>query len=163
MVDKDLFMSQITEETCAEAGEDTTLAKCVDFQKYFEKRLNQVEFNSLSDYLNQQSLNHHALEFQATSKCYRLNINDSILDFPSNWSIFEEISTKEIIPVDHVTDQNFLIDIFSELIGTVENIVLLRDNQNIKLVFLQSSNFKDHLNWMLGYFEKKNDSLEFSA
>ena len=162
MVDKDL-MSQITEETCAEAGEETKLGKCVDFQKYFEKRLNQVEFNSLNDYLDQQSLNHRPLEFQSTSQCYRLNIEDSILDFPSNWSIFEEINSKDIIPVDQSMDQNFLIDIFSELVGSVENIVLLRDNQNIMLIFLQDENFKEHLKWMLGYFEKKNGALDFAA
>ena len=163
MVDKDLFMSQITEETCAEAVEETAPGKCVDFQKYFEKRLNQFEFNSLIDYLDQQSLNHHSLEFQTTSLCYRLNIKDSILDFPSNWSIFEEISTKEIIPVDPSVDHNFLIDIFSELVGSVDNIVLLRDNQNIMLVFLQSTDSKDHLRWMYGYFEKKNDGQGIAA
>jgi hypothetical protein len=157
MVDKDLFMSQITEETCAEPGENSSSGKCTDFQQYFEKRLNQVEFNSLSDYLIQQSLNHHLLVFQAETGCYRLSIEDTILDFPSNWSIFEGIKAKEIIQVDYSMDNDFFMDIFSELFGGIQSIVLLKESQKVVMVFLENENFQDHLKWMLGYFEKRND------
>ena len=161
MADKDLLISQIVEETYEESNENSSSDNCVDLQKYFEKKLNQVEFYSINDYLDQQLLTYQPLELEESISCYRLMFNDSTLDFPSNWSIFEEINDRDLLFLDQSSDQDFLLDIFAELFGNAQNIVLLKENQKVKLVIFQDENCHDHIKWMLSYFEKKNGrSLE---
>lgn len=155
----DILISKLIEETCTEVIEKDQPNSFVDLRNYFEKRLNEVDFISISDYLDQHHLSHQSIFFQHKSKCYRLVFNQTTLDFPSNWSIFKEISKTEIVYVDHSLDQDSLLDIFAELSGSYQNIVLVKENQEVQLVFLPEENSRDHINWMRNYFEKKNSEL----
>ncbi|MDD4974276.1 MAG: hypothetical protein PHY93_07980 [Bacteriovorax sp.] len=156
MSNEDTLISTLIEETCAESVEKDQLNTSTDLRKYFEKRLNQVDFNSISDYLDQHHLSHQPLVFENLSSCYRLNFKQSILDFPSNWSVFKDIKTSDLIFLDQSLDQDFLLDIFSELCGSFQNIVLVKENEQIQLVFLPDEESQDHVKWMWNYFEKKN-------
>ncbi|MBC7540572.1 MAG: hypothetical protein H7281_17235 [Bacteriovorax sp.] len=158
MSNEDTLISKLIEETCTESVEKDQPNTSIDLRKYFEKRLNQVDFNSISDYLDQHHLSHQALIFETHSGCYRLNFKQSILDFPSNWSIFKEISSSDLLYVDQSLDQDFLLDIFAELCGSFQNIALVKENQEIQLVFLPDEESRDHVKWMKEYFEKKNIS-----
>lgn len=155
MSNEDLLISKLIEETCIEPTEKERPNSNIDLRKYFEKRLNQIDFISITDYLDQNHLSHQALVLGINSNCYRLNFKQSVLDFPMNWSIFNEIKNSDLIYVDKSIDQDFLLDIFSELCGSFQNIALVKENQEIQLVFLPDENSSEHVNWMRNYFDKK--------
>lgn len=154
--DDDKLISRLIEETCTETVEKDQPNSFIDLRKYFEKRSNEVGYISIVDYLDQQQLVHQIASFQSSSGCYRLNLNQAVLDFPSNWSIFKEIKSTCLVYVDQSLDQDFLLDVFSELRGCFQNIALIKENQDVHLVFLSEENALDHVKWMRGYFEKKN-------
>ncbi len=156
MNDDDKLISKLLTETCVEApGKDQPNA-VVDLRNYFERKLNEVDFLSMSDYLTQHNLGMSKLAFQGKSQCYRLVFNGSVLDFPSNWSIFKDIKSDDMVYVDQSLDQDFLLDIFSELTGSFTNIALVKDSNEVTLIYLPEEVAKDHIQWFRGYFEKKN-------
>ncbi len=164
----DTLISKLIEETCTESVEKDQPNSFIDLRKYFEKRLNEVDFLSIQDYLQQHHLSHQPIPLRPNSNCYRLTFKQSVLDFPSNWSIFKDIKNSDLIYVDQSLDQDFLLDIFAELCGSFQNIVLVRENQEVQLVFLPEEESRDHVKWMRNYFEKKNtgtgsDSEEAAA
>lgn len=154
---EDALISKLIEETCSETVEKDQNTNFTDLRKYFEKRLNEVEFVSITDYLDQHYLSHQILAYQSQSSCYRLSFKQSILDFPSNWSIFENIKNKDLIYVDQSQDDEYLLDIFSELCGSFQNIVLIRNDQEVRLVFLPEENALNHVKWIMGYFNKREN------
>lgn len=156
MSNEDTLISKLIEETYTEPVDKDQSNSFVDLRKYFEKRLNEVDFNSIEDYMAQHHLSHQELAFQKQSGCYRLSFKQSVIDFPSNWSIFEQISTTDLIFLDQAQDQDFLLDIFSEICGSTQNIALVKENQLVQLVFLPDEDSSDHVKWMRNYFEKKN-------
>jgi hypothetical protein len=163
MGNEDTLISKLIEETCSEASESEGQNSFTDLRKYFEKRLNEVDFNSISDYLDQNQLSHQVLSFENKSRCYRLKFKQSVLDFPSNWSIFSEIETNDLIYVDQSVDEDYLLDIFSEICGSFQNVVLLKENTEVQLVFLPGENAIEHVSWMRNYFEKKSGSENTAA
>jgi hypothetical protein len=152
---EDTLISQLIEETCTETVEKDQPSNCIDLRNYFEKRLNQVDYNSISDYLDQHHLNHQVLFYINQSGCFRLVFNQTTLDFPSNWSIFGKIKNTDLQYIDQSLDQDYLLDIFSELVGELQNVALVHENQEIQIVFLPNDNSVEHVNWMRSYFEKK--------
>lgn len=160
MSNEDTLISKLIEETYIEPIEKDQSNSFVDLRKYFEKRLNEVDFNSIADYLDQHHLSHQALVFEARSGCYRLSFKQSVLDFPSNWSIFKDIEASDLIYVDQAEDEDFLLDIFSEICGSFQNIAVVREDKDIQLVFLPEENTKNHITWMKNYFDKKKMSSE---
>jgi hypothetical protein len=152
---EDTLISKLIEETCSESTDKDLNSDFVDLRKYFEKRLNEVDFVSMDDYLDQHHLTHQALMFQSQSGCYRLIFKQSLLDFPSNWSIFKNIKNENLIYVDQSKDDDYLLDIFSELCGSFQNIALVKNNQDIQLVFLPDENAEEHIKWMKGFYAKK--------
>ena len=160
MSNEDTLISKLIEETISESTEADSPNSCSDLRKYYEKRLNQVDFISIHDYLEQNQLSHQALVLESFTGCFRIQFKQSVLDFPSNWSVFKEITNSEIVYLDQETDQDYLLDIFSELSGSFHNIVLVNENQKIQLVFLPEDQSLDHLKWIESYFDKKNNRYE---
>lgn len=154
----DTLISKLISETYTEAPDKDQPNAVVDLRNYFERKLNEVDFNSMSDYLIQHDLRMSALTFQEESKCYRLTYNESVLDFPSNWSIFKDIKSEDVVYVDQSLDQDFLLDIFSELTGIYSNLALVKEEKEVKLIYLPEEASKDHVKWFRGFFEKKNAS-----
>lgn len=163
MNDDDKLISKLLTETCVEAPDKDQPNAVVDLRNYFERKLNEVDFISMSDYLIQHNLGMSMLSFQSKSQCYRLVFNGSILDFPSNWSIFKDIKSDDLVYVDQSLDQDFLLDIFSELTGSFTNIALVKDNNVVTLIYLPEEVSKDHIQWFRGYFEKKNSEISKEA
>ncbi len=155
MSNDDTFMSRLIEETYTEPLEKDQSENVFDLRNYFEKRLNQVDHLSLKDYLGQHLLTCKSLTLSSITKCYRLIINEFILDFPSNWSIFAEIDKVNLICLDPSEDQDSLLDIFSEVSGSYWSIALFRENEDVQLVFVPELESREHFNWMKNYFEKK--------
>lgn len=156
MNDDDKLISKLLTETCIEAPDKDQPNAVLDLRNYFERKLNEVDFISINDYLIQHSLDMSKLTFQNMSQCYRLVFKGSVLDFPSNWSIFKDIKSDDMVYVDQSLDQDFLLDIFSELKGNFTNIALVKDSNEVTLIYLPEEASKDHIQWFRGYFEKKN-------
>ena len=156
MNNEDLLISMLIEETCNEPVEASQQEAPLDLRGYFEKRLNEIEFNSISDYLIKNNLKNYLLRLDLDSQCYRLSMNQKILDFPSNWSIFNEITNSQIVYLDRSRNNDFLLDIFEEICGTFQNIALVKDNNEIQFVFLPEEFSRGHLSWMHNYYDKKN-------
>ena len=156
MNNDDTLISKLISETYSDSTEKDQPNAVLDLRNYFEKKLNEVDFISISDYLSQHNLSMSNVVFQTQSQCYRLVINESVLDFPSNWSIFKEINSEDLVYVDQSLDQDFLLDIFSELNGGFFNLALVKDNTEVKLVYLPEEVSKDHIQWFRSFFEKKN-------
>lgn len=163
MNDDDKLISKLLTETCVETPDKDQPNAVVDLRNYFERKLNEVDFLSIADYLIQHNLGMSRLSFQKKSQCYRLVFNGSTLDFPSNWSIFKDIKADDMVYVDQSLDQDFLLDIFSELTGSFMNIALIKDNNEVKLIYLPEEASKDHIQWFRGYFEKKNSEVSQAA
>lgn len=157
----DGLLSELAKETCEgfqdEIESNSDFDKSEDLRDYFEKRLNEVDYNSVVDYLVQQKIESDLLHFQDETKCYRMMLGDNVLDFPSNWSVFELISSKEIILLDNENDNDFLIDVFSELKGNVKQLLVVTDHRNkIRVVYIKDDEIAKHLKWFEGYFQKHN-------
>jgi hypothetical protein len=90
-------------------------------------------------------------------KRYRLLFKDSTLDFPSNWSIFGEIKTQDFVFLNQSQDEDFLLDIFSEMCGSLQNIILVKESKEVQLVFVSDEEANEHVGWIKNYFEKKNE------
>jgi hypothetical protein len=155
MGNEDALISKLIEETYNESVEKDETNSCTDLRKYYEKKLNQIEFISINDYLDQHHLCHQQLVLESFTGCYRLSFKETILDFPSNWSIFKTINNSDFVYVDQSFDQDFLLDIFSEICGSYQNIALIKENQEVQLVFLPDEESNEHVGWMKNYFEKK--------
>jgi hypothetical protein len=156
MSNEDTLISQLIEETYSGPSDKDQPESFTDLRKYFEKRLNQVDYLSISEYLSQNHLSHNELIYESLTGCYRLNFKQSVLDFPSNWSIFAEIKNANYIYVDQARDQDYLLDVFSEICGSFQNLALIKDDKIIQLVFLPEENSTEHVKWIEGYFEKKS-------
>ncbi|NOT79199.1 MAG: hypothetical protein HOP07_09400 [Bacteriovoracaceae bacterium] len=160
MNNDDLLMSKLIAETYSESTDKDQPNAVGELRSYFEKKLNAVEFISLKDYVEQNNLKMNPISFQENTKCYRLNINSKILDFPSNWSIFKQINTEDIVYIDQSLDQDFLLDIFAEINGQFFNILFVKDSINVKIVYLPEDSSREHLQWFRGFVEKKNQDSE---
>jgi hypothetical protein len=156
MSNDDTLISQLISETYTETSDKEQPSPVIDLRNYFERKLNEVEFLSIDDYLTQNSLNMSDLMLQEQTQCYRLTYNEAVLDFPVNWSIFKEIGTEDMVFVDQSLDQDFLLDIFSEITGGYTNLALVKENGQVKMVYLPEEASKEHIQWFRGFFEKKN-------
>ena len=156
MSNDDTLISKLISETYTETSDKEQPSPVIDLRNYFERKLNEVEFLSIDDYLAQNNLSMSDLMLQEQTQCYRLTYNESVLDFPVNWSIFKEISTEDLVFVDQSLDQDFLLDIFSELTGGYTNLALVKENGKVKMVYLPEEASKEHIQWFRGFFEKKN-------
>ena len=156
MSEDDTLISKLISETYTEADDKDQPNCFIDLRNYFEKRLNEVDFLSITDYLAQNNLSTVMLVYNSNNQCFRLCLKEAVLDFPSNWSIFKEIKSQDLIYVDQSLDQDYLLDIFSELNGTNDNIALVKEESQVKLIFLPEEVSKEHIQWMRSFFEKKN-------
>ena len=163
MSNEDTLISMLIEETCNEKVDKDQPENVVDLQKYFEKRLNQVDYISIEDYFAQNDLIHQELHYESKNGCFRLILKQTILDFPSNWSIFNQIKNSDFVYVDSNGDVDFLLDIFTELNGSSQSIALVKEKNIVKLVFFSTEESMDHVNWMSEYFKKKNKNLLTTA
>ena len=163
MRNEDTLISQLTSETYDDGPEKEQPITVSDLRNYFERKVNEVEFISITDYLVQNNLDMSELLLQHQTQCYRLIYNELILDFPMNWSIFKEIRINDLVYVDESLDQDFLLDIFSEITGEYKNLALVNLDGELKLVYFPEESSNDHMEWFRGFFEKKKQSSDQGA
>lgn len=163
MSNDDTLISQLITETYVDGPEKEQPSAILDLRNYFERKLNEVEFISITDYLAQNNLEMSELMLQDQTQCYRMVYNESVLDFPVNWSIFKEIGIEDLVYVDQSLDQDFLLDIFSEITGGFKNLALVKEGGKVKMVYLPEEASKEHIQWFRGFFEKKNHKVDQDA
>lgn len=163
MNNDDTLISKLISETYIDGSEKEQPSAVLDLRNYFERKLNEVEFISITDYLAQNELEMSELMLQEQTQCYRLTYNESVLDFPVNWSIFKEIGVEDLVYVDQSLDQDFLLDIFSEVTGGYKNLALIKEDGKVKMVYLPEEASKEHIQWFRGFFEKKNQEAGSEA
>ena len=163
MNNDDTLISKLITETYDDGPEKEQPSGVLDLRNYFERKLNEIEFISIDDYLAQNNLEMSELMLQDQTQCYRLVYNESILDFPTNWSIFKEIGFEDLVYVDQSLDQDMLLDIFLEITGDYKNLALVKDNGQVKIVYLPEEASKEHIKWFRGFFEKKNQDAKEEA
>jgi len=156
MNNDDLLMSKLIAETYTESSDKDQPNAVGELRSYFEKKRNEVEFISLKDYVVQNNLKMNDVKFQSQTKCFRIIQKKTVLDFPSNWSVFKQILTEEIVYLDSSLDQDFLLDIFAEVNNESLNLLFLREADKVKIIYLPEETSRDHLQWFRGFIEKKN-------
>lgn len=152
MSDHDLLLKQITEETYLD---DVSVSSPISLVNYFEKRLNEVDFLSLKTYLANEEVLFLPMNYCEATKCYRVLLGQTVIDFPSNWSIFNKFSSEHLVHVKANADEDFLCEIFLSLLGEVKIIVLATDENEPNLIFLSNEKSDKHLEWIENYFAKK--------
>lgn len=157
------FISRLIEETCKDEKEEELPAKVSELSDYFEKKVNQVEFLSLEKYLAQQDLQDFLLSFNDQNSCYRLTDGGTILDFPSNWSVFENVKLKTVQLISTESDSDYLCDIFNEIFNGCEGFVLLNESGKCRIVLFKDNKFLEHYEWLLNYFSKKELEIQKQA
>lgn len=160
MSDQDLLLKQITEETYQD---DVSTSSPISLVNYFEKRLNEVDFLSLKTYLSNEEVLFLPMSYKEATKCYRIAIGQSEIDFPSNWSIFSRLSSEQLVYLKASMDEDFLCEILSSIVGEVKIIVLATDENEPHLVFLSSEKSDKHLEWIENYFVRKIEQEQKKA
>lgn len=160
MSDHESLLKKITEETYQE---DVSSSSPISLVNYFEKRLNEVDYLSLKNYLVDENVLFLPLNFIESTKCYRINLNETIIDFPSNWSIFSKFAKDQLVYVNASADEDFLCEIFLSHVGEVKVIVLAGENHESHLIFLNSEKSEKHFEWINNYFAKKLELEEKKA
>jgi hypothetical protein len=160
MNDQDLMMKQIIDETYQD---DVTSSSPINLVHYFEKRLNEVDFLSLKNYLTNENIQFLPLEFNQSTGCYRLVLDSSIIDFPSNWSIFSDLQSRQLNFVRATNDEDFLCEIFESHFENLKIMVLTNENNETQLIFLKSDDAEKNLDWIKNYFMNKAELTEKKA
>ena len=156
MKNDDFLISQLISETYDDAPQKEQPNDVIDLRNYFEKKLNEIEFLSIKEYLTQNGLVAQSVKYIEQIKCFRIILNNHIIDFPSNWSIFNDLTKGNLIFLESKNDQDYLLEIFSELRGIQSNLAILNHDSQISMVFLPEELSKVHLKWFRGFFEKVN-------
>lgn len=163
MNNDDLLMSKLIAETYSESSDKDQPNAVGELRTYFEKKLNEVEFISLKDYVEQNNLKMNDVQFQPQSRCFRIKLNSKVLDFPSNWSVFKQINSEDIVYIDNSLDQDFLLDIFAEINDEFFNLLFVKEESKVKIVYLPEETSRDHLQWFRGFVEKKNQYSDIES
>lgn len=85
--------------------------------------------------------------------CFRLSIDDKILDFPHNWSLFEELfksikSNEDFCYwIDKREDDDLILKVLGHWIGEDLDAVLILSNPNPFLAFVSNAN-KSKFDWI---------------
>lgn len=159
----DLFLNALLDETYNESSSPDSLCDVHDLRFYFEKKLNEVDHLSLKDYLDQNKLKSSTLSLNLNTRCYRMKFDEHILDFPSNWSFFSEVAENEFIYIDEEVDQDMLLDIFAEMLKEEVNVLVLKDNDESVMIYLDRFDNKAHLEWARSYLEKQKNEQKKAA
>ena len=157
MDNQDTFMKQIIDETYRDDAAESSPSNLVN---YFEKRLNEVDYLSLTNYLVNEEILFIPMNLIEQTKCYRISLGNTLIDFPSNWSIFNNFSMEKLVYVNANKDEDFLCEIFLSYVGEVKILVLANDNIESKLIFLCNDFALKHLEWIENYFIKQADILQ---
>lgn len=154
----DNFIEVLLNETCD--LEDNTEPKkmeepsnVVNLRDYFERKVNEVEYLNLHQFLQANNVQFVELHYHSEIKMYRMSYNGQDYDFPENWSFFQFI--KKEMYWEHHTDPDFLNEVFSEMIGYSYQLAFVNEDNQCDMIFVPTAELKKCNDWLREYVIKK--------
>jgi hypothetical protein len=154
---EDLFINKILEETFLFIPENETTQNSNDLLTYFNKQSIKGDISNTKQFfegqLKKSKVNFIPFNFLSDINCFRISIAGSIVDFPNNWSIFEELhegykkGENASIFVSIENDIENLLEIFRPFSSYDCNLVFLNFKGSLYLVFLPENDQK-LFNWI---------------
>lgn len=95
-----LFISKLVKETCSSSvEEDTSEVSSEVLSRYFEQKTKDgVEFEPIfENFIDKNNLQYIMLIKNENSRCFRVEFNGQCVDFPENWSIFDDLHRKDYL------------------------------------------------------------------
>lgn len=133
--DDDQLITKLLNETYDVLPSQNISKNSQDLSDYFNQKVTIAEFNSLIkeiEKFSEKSQTYAAsLEYVLSTGCYQATFKNSKIDFPSNWSIFEQL---------HNSNQNCVIEERDSVLGTF----FIQDSQD-PVIFLVKASSKSYL------------------
>lgn len=149
---EDLFINKILEETFMFMPENEAAHDPGDLRSYFNKQSIKGDVSNTKRFfegqLNKSKVNFIPFNFLQEINCFRISIAGSIVDFPSNWSIFQDLfegykkNENISIFVSIENDVESLLEIFRPFSSYDCNLVFLNFKGSLYLVFLPENDQK---------------------
>ncbi|MCK6595499.1 MAG: hypothetical protein L6Q33_09890 [Bacteriovoracaceae bacterium] len=156
----DNFIDVLLNETCAledeKKVEQVEVTNVVNLRDYFERKVNEVEYLNLHHYLTDNEIQFVTLALMPETNCYRMTLADQTFDFPKNWSVFEQL--EKVTYFQNEEDQDYLNDVFSELVGYSYQLAFINENNKSEMIFVPAADIHKCHEWFLAYTKKKDES-----
>lgn len=156
----DNFIDVLLNETCAMEEEQMVapveVTNVVNLRDYFERKVNEVEYLNLHHYLSANEIQFVTLSLLPETNCYRMTLAGQIFDFPKNWSVFESI--EKVSYFQNEDDQDYLNDVFSEMVGYNYQLAFMNENNKSEMIFVPAGDIQKCHEWFVGYLKKKEES-----
>lgn len=154
----DNFIEVLLNETCdleeeTETKKTEEFSNVVNLRDYFERKVNEVEYLNLHQFLSENKIQFVELNYQSETKMYRMSLNGEVYDFPENWSLFQYVE-KEMY-WEHHTDPEFLNELFSEMVGYHYQLAFVNENNQCDMIFVPTAELKKCNDWLREYVIKK--------
>jgi len=142
---RDHFISKLVDETLEGIDPESPEIHQTELENYFENKLSNPNLDNPMDNFyrlaGENSLFYYLGYFENSNSCFRFSIGKSILDFPSNWSVFEMIRSKvreaqgEIfgVEINKFLDHDKLIEVFQNFNQKCSRIFFICYNKNITI------------------------------
>jgi hypothetical protein len=154
----DWFIGKLLEETYQCVPSDELSKSPGDLLDYFTNHKSQPKNSSrdlvLRNYFQNHGLVIAPLEYRIKSKCYRMTINNLVLDFPSNWGLFESLeslSATDYFMISKKEDKTSLAIILSQVVSYPADIVVMTDAGEKFLALIRESSEEDK-DWLTSFF-----------
>lgn len=157
-ISDDNFIGVLLNETCEledskENKKYEVPSNVVNLRDYFERKVNEVEYLNLHQFLKENRVQFVELKYVAETKMYRMSLNGDIFDFPENWSFFQFI--KREMYWEHHSDPELLNEVFSDLIGYHYQLAFVNENDMCDMIFVPTADFKKCNEWLREYVIKR--------
>lgn len=154
----DNFIGVLLNETCEieelnRSKKIEEVTNVVNLRDYFERKVNEVEYLNLHQFLTANNIRFVSLNYQTETKMYRMSLDGVDYDFPENWSFFQHI--KNEMYWEHHTDTEFLNEVFAELIGYNYQLAFVNEDAKCDMIFVPLQELKKCNEWLREYVIKK--------
>ena len=151
----DSLIALLLEETYKTMSENSGEFEYHQLERHFDKQNSQqvTKFEpTLDNFLSRQSLASYQFSYSPHIGCYRLILDDTILDFPGNWSLFAGF--RKELKYSRPDDETLASILSTSLMGN-NNFIIIGNFGNLSLyVFEKNDEFS--VQWLEKYFSKQD-------
>lgn len=135
----DILINKLLEETYSFVPQSDVARSANDLYKYFVSQTDslQKQYNChLHKYISDVSSTTVKIDWMEQTSCYRFELQDQLIDIPSNWGPFAnfDVDSSSVLYIKTSEDEFLLNEVISSLIG-----------RNIESVFFVDSHKVLHL------------------
>jgi hypothetical protein len=165
----DWFIGKLLEETYQHVPNEESSKSPSDLFDYFKNHSSQPKISS-RDYLLQSYFQSHGLVlaplvYRNTSQCYRMQFDNLVFDFPSNWGIFKNLkslASRDFVIVSKKEDSTSLASVLSEVVAYPADIVVITHSGEKFLALTRESSEEDR-DWLTNFFGITETNLKKAA